>query len=129
MTKTRKIVAAIAALTLGFSSVAGAAGFATWPSTRHDGSRGYAYWGPNGLHWGRVGAGHFGHHSYKYPRSGGYYGCKNCYRGYYDPYYYDRDRYDHYDRYDDHDSDKALWYGLGLMTPLLLDNLYGYDRY
>ena len=94
MIKTRYFVAAfaaIAAMGLAFSSVASAGSFSTWPSTRNDGSHGYVYFGPNGVHWGRVGAGHFGHHSYKYPYSGANYGCKNCFRG---------DNNYRYDRYD-----------------------------
>jgi len=93
MAKTRYIVSVIAAAGLAFSSVASAGSFATWPSTRHDGSHGYVYLGPNGVHWGRVGAGHFGHHSYQYSNPRTYYGCTNCYRGDYDYYH---GRYDHY---------------------------------
>jgi len=95
MIKKPQIIAVMAALVLGFSSVASAGSLSTWPSTRGDGSRGYVYFGKNGVHWGRVGAGHFGHHSYKYPNSKTDYGCTNCYRGGYK--HYDFNRYGRYD--------------------------------
>ena len=69
------------------------------------------------------------HHHYR-PHHRPYY--RPYYRGYASGLYYPYDRGDryyydryYYDRYDD-DHDELLWYGLGVMTPLLLDSLYGY---
>ena len=80
---------------------------------------------------------HYDRHRYPYYKRHHHY---RPYHRYYDPPYYrgyasglyypySRDRYHYdryyYDRYDD-DDDELLWYGLGVMTPLLLDSLYGY---
>ncbi len=119
MIKTRYIAAVIGAAALTLSTVASAGGFATWPSVGHAG-RSFAYWGGrHGAHWGRWQPGAAG---YWYPgkySSGArvYYGCPGCGGG---GYYYDDDHH--------HGNDNALWYGLGVATPLLLQGLQNHDR-
>jgi hypothetical protein len=85
MIKTRYIVAMVAALSLGLSSVASARGFATWAT--QDGGHRYAFLGPNGLRWGRVGGeGGSQHHRITRGESGYSYGCTNCPNRPYLPY-------------------------------------------
>jgi len=126
MIKTRHIAALIAATSLALSTAASAAGFATWPN-RHHGGQNWAYWGPHGARWGNWQPGKYygwypgkygGWYPGKYAGAGAYYGCPGCNYGHYDDYY------DHHH----HDNDNLLWYGLGVATPLLLHDLYNYDR-
>jgi hypothetical protein len=118
MIKIRHIASMVAAGALVLSTAsASAAGFASWPSVRHAG-RSYAYWGPRGVHVGRWQPGRYGawwpgkYAGGAYYRPGVYYGCANC-GGYYN---------------DDHHNDNALWYGLGVATPLLLQGLSNYEH-
>ena len=112
MLKTRPFIAVIAGATLALSTVASAAGFASWDNARHAG-RHFAYWGRHGVHvghWYRGAEGWYpgkfgGWYPGKFAGAGVYYACPGCYHG---------DYYGHH-----HDNDDLLWYGLGVATVLL----------
>jgi hypothetical protein len=65
---------------------------------------------------------YYRHHPHHRPYDR-YYGPRYYAPRYY--YGYDHPYYDDHYRHDD-DDDELLWYGLGVMTPLLLESLYGY---
>ncbi len=117
MFKVRHITAVIAAATLASSTVASAAGLATWHNVRH-GGRNFAYWGHHGVHvghWYPGTAGWYpgkfrGWYPGKYAGAGVYYGCRGCDYGYYGDYYHHH-----------HNNDNLLWYGLGVATILLAE--------
>jgi len=72
---------------------------ATWATA--DGGHSYAYWGPNGVHWGRCdSSGHYTHHKASIDPPGNYYGCKGWYS-----YHPHNENY----RYGDGTSGKAGW--------------------
>jgi hypothetical protein len=115
MIKKRHIAAlvAVGALTLSTATTTSAAGFASWPSLTHPG-RSYAAWGPRGVRYGNWhrGPAFYGGRVFVAPRTV-YYGCPGCYYG--GRYYRDDDA-----------GEKALWYGLGVATPLLLRGVNNY---